>query len=348
MTLTDRQKQILDLLDGREDLSRFEIATLLSKEIPVSRITIIRDLNTLVDRKLVSVSGKGKATAYSLLEKNPVLQKIAIETYFDKPANQRDARIRFNDDVYASLSNLFSEKEKVEIDRTRTLYAENVNNLQPAIYRRELERFVIEFSWKSSQIEGNTYDLLETETLIKQKIEARGRTKAEAIMILNHKDAFDAVLKHSKTFKNLSLSDLTQLHGIMVQGLNVPSGIRSQAVRITGTQYVPFSNEHELTDQLRAIITLINKTPYPPAKALLSLCMIAYLQPFADGNKRTSRMLSNAILVAHGYYPLSFRDVDVNEFVKATILFYEQNNLYHLKRLFLEQIQFSTENYFKQ
>ena len=58
-------------------------------------------------------------------------------------------------------------------------------------------------------------------------------------------------------------------------------------------------------------------------------------------------MLSNALLLAHGYYPLSYRDVDVSDIMKATVLFYEQNNLYHLKRMFLEQIQFSADNYFK-
>ena len=76
------------------------------------------------------------------------------------------------------------------------------------------------------------------------------------------------------------------------------------------------------------------------------VAVIAYLQPFTDGNKRTSRMISNAILLSNGYYPLSYRSVDEVEYKKALILFYEQNNLYHLKRIFLEQQGFGIENYF--
>ena len=74
--------------------------------------------------------------------------------------------------------------------------------------------------------------------------------------------------------------------------------------------------------------------------------MISYLQPFVDGNKRTARMVSNAILLANGYYPLSYRSVDEVEFKKALILFYEQNNLFHLKRIFLDQLQFAIQQYF--
>jgi len=74
--------------------------------------------------------------------------------------------------------------------------------------------------------------------------------------------------------------------------------------------------------------------------------MISYLQPFTDGNKRTARMASNAILIANNYYPLSYRSIDEVEFKKALILFYEQNNLYHLKRLFLEQYRFAMQTYF--
>jgi len=76
--------------------------------------------------------------------------------------------------------------------------------------------------------------------------------------------------------------------------------------------------------------------------------MIAYLQPFVDGNKRTGRTLANAILIAHDLYPLSYRDLNEVEYVKATLLFYETNNIYHFKRIFINQFKFSVNNYFQQ
>ncbi|KKS83703.1 MAG: Filamentation induced by cAMP protein Fic, partial [Candidatus Gottesmanbacteria bacterium GW2011_GWA1_43_11] len=221
-----------------------------------------------------------------------------------------------------------------------------VKNLDKTIYKRELERFIVEFSWKSAQIEGNTYDLLETETLLTQNIEAQGHTKQEAIMLINHKKAFDIILEHKKSFLNLSFADITQLHGTLVKGL-ATSGIRKQVVQITGTSYVPPSVPADLENYLRKAIKLVNNTVFPAQKAFIASFMIAYIQPFTDGNKRTARMLANAILLDHDYFPLSYRNVDINEYKKAIIVFYETNNLYHLKKIFNGQLDFALANYFK-
>ena len=115
---------------------------------------------------------------------------------------------------------------------------------------------------------------------------------------------------------------------------------------ITGTKYLPLDNKWQIEEALNELIVQTKKNKSVPEKSLIFLAVIAYLQPFTDGNKRTSRMISNAILLANGYYPLSYRSVDEVEYKKALILFYEQNNLYHLKRIFLEQQRFAIENYF--
>ena len=164
-------------------------------------------------------------------------------------------------------------------------------------------------------------------------------------MLVNHKKAFDTILENKSRFLKLDFSDITQLHGVLTRGL-ATSGIRKQEVRIAGTSYIPPTGSVDLESHLRKTIKLINDTNFPPQKAFIASFMIAYIQPFADGNKRTSRMLSNAILLAHDYFPLSYRSVDVNEYKKAIIVFYEQNNLYHLKKIFLEQQQFAVNNYF--
>lgn len=215
------------------------------------------------------------------------------------------------------------------------------------MYKRELERFLIDLAWKSSQIEGNTYDLIETETLLKEKIRARGHSEEEARMILNHKSAFEFMCARQTAFrKPLTSALIFQLHGQLTEGLGIPSGLRDQQVRITGTRYIPPSGKTKIISLFHDVITAINSAHYPPDKALIAMSLIAYLQPFADGNKRTSRMLSNAILMAYEYYPLSYRNVDVTEYRKAIILLYEQNNLYHLKRICMEQLRFSRDHYF--
>lgn len=344
--LNSRQRQILKLLKEKGHLSRLEVSRLLVFPKTSSKITLIRDLKQLVKSGFVTASGKGRATRYGLVKINPLLEYIDMDHYFETDPDRREIKSDFNHHVYSRLSNLYSQQEIDLWEKSSRAFKLAGENLDPSIYQRELERFVIELSWKSSQIEGNTYSLIETETLIKQNLRARGHPEEEAIMILNHKDAFETILDKRPAFKKLDFSDVVQLHNVLTKGL-VTSGIRSQQVRITGTSYRPLSDKHELENTLRQLIKHVNGIKYPPEKALILAAMIAYLQPFADGNKRTSRMLSNAVLIAYDYLPLSYRNVDVNEYRSAMIIFYETNNLYNFKRIFISQLEFAMKNYFQ-
>jgi len=345
ISLNNRQKTILDLLKEKGDLSRLELTQLVSQAKTYSKITLIRDINSLLNVGLISSTGKGRATKYHLPHTHPLLSYFDIEPYFDKDPDVRGGKKGFENEIFFKLDKLFTKKEKIMWVHNSKEYKRRIANLDKSIYKRGLERFIVEFSWKSAQIEGNTYDILETETLLTQNIEAKGHTKEEAVMLVNHKKAFDAILENKSRFLKLDFSDITQLHGVLTRGL-ATSGIRKQEVRIAGTSYIPPTGSVDLESHLRKTIKLINDTNFPPQKAFIASFMIAYIQPFADGNKRTSRMLSNAILLAHDYFPLSYRSVDVNEYKKAIIVFYEQNNLYHLKKIFLEQQQFAVNNYF--
>lgn len=345
--LNNRQRKILNVLKEKGGISRATLASQISPDASISRITFIRDLNGLADLNLIKVSGKGKNTVYGLIETNPLLTYLDLDNYFKTEAETRVINKTFNINIFPHLKDLYSQDEIVLWERSKKAFKEDKEKLDPSIYRRELERFIIELSWKSSQIEGNTYTLIETETLIKQNIKATGRSDEEAVMILNHKKAFEVILNKKDSFKVLDLSDIVQLHQVLTDGL-VTSGIRSQKVRISGTRYEPLSDKYQIESALGQLIELVNKTEYPPEKALIISIMIAYIQPFADGNKRTSRMLSNALLLAHDYFPLSYRSIDVNEYRNAMIVFYEINNLYNFKRLYMKQLQFAIDTYFQQ
>ncbi|MDP1760403.1 MAG: Fic family protein [Candidatus Woesebacteria bacterium] len=342
--LNDRQKQILSILKQKSNIARQELAEKISVKKGLSRITIIRDLNDLINNKLVKVEGKGKNTRYGLFETNSLLTYLDLDGYFIE--EDRIIKKRFDVSVFDRLNDLYSPDEIKLWEKSKKVFKEAQEKLDPSIYKRELERFVIELSWKSSQIEGNTYSLIETETLIKQNIKASGHSDEEAVMILNHKKAFEVILEKKDSFQQLDFTDIVKLHQVLTNGL-ITSGIRSQKVRISGTQYEPLSDKHKIEKILRQLIGHVNKTEYPPEKALILAIMIAYIQPFADGNKRTSRMLSNAVLMAYDYFPLSYRNIDVNEYRNAMIVFYETNNLYHFKRLYLKQLLYVIENYFR-
>lgn len=343
--LSSRQEDILKLLKEKGRLSRLDISRLVAPKKEASRITVIRDLNELVKLGFVSAHGKGRATRYGLVQINPLLEYLDMDHYFQADPDEREIRSGFNRNIYDNLSNLYSKQEIGLWEEGSKKFKDARERLDPSIYKRELERFVIELSWKSSQIEGNTYSLIETETLIKQNVKAYGHPEEEAVMILNHKDAFEMILDKKDTFRKLDFFDVVQLHNVLTKGI-VTSGIRSQKVRITGTAYEPLSDKHDLENVLKQLVRHINATRYPPEKALILAVMIAYLQPFADGNKRTARMLSNAVLIAYDYFPLSYRNVDVNEYRSAMIIFYETNNLFNFKRIFMNQLKFAVGNYF--
>jgi prophage maintenance system killer protein len=344
--VNNRQIKLLEYLAVNPPSSREQLTKSLVDE-KISRITIIRDLNHLIKLDWIKQVGGGKYLKYSLKENKALLAPVNIDDYFSKTTDLRNVRHKsFNFDLIGNLKELLSKDELDIFEQGKRKLTAKLETVDKTIIKRELERFTIEFSWKSSQIEGNTYSLLETEELIKNKKEAKGHDRSEAIMILNHKSAFDTVLAKRGSFKNISLLDIRSVHSELTKGLEIQQNIREFGVGITGTKYVPLDNRWQIENALEKIINQVKKIDRAAEKALILVAMISYLQPFADGNKRTARMISNAILLANGYYPLSYRSVDGVEFKKALILFYEQNNIFHLKRIFLEQQRFAIDNYF--
>lgn len=341
-----RQKKILEILSSGDRLARNDIMEDLSKEEEVSRPTLIRDLNELLEHGLIETEGAARATVYFAPSVATLLNYIDIEGYFKKESFERTAQKSFNAEVFSKLCFLFDAEDKVLWEKGVKEFDKRSKELEPAIYKRELERFIIEFSWKSSQIEGNTYDLIESETLLKHHIEAKGHSREEALMIINHKKAFESILEHKEQFSKITISGITQLHGVLTRDMNIGSGFRNHPVGISGSAYEPLKYQGEIAGAMDKLVEVLNSTEYCPEKAFIASCMIGYIQPFEDGNKRTSRMLANAILLANGYFPLSYRSVDISEYRRAMIVFYEQNNLYHLKRVFVEQQKFAMDNYF--
>lgn len=241
---------------------------------------------------------------------------------------------------------LFTEEEKKQLASLQTQFTKNLEGITPTEYRKEMERLGIDLSWKSSQIEGNTYSLLETEKLLKEKQTASGKTKEEAVMLLNHKDALDFILADPEYLQEISIRRIEELHTLLVKELDVDKGIRKRRVGVTGTNYRPLDNEHQIREALEDTCRLINGKENVFEKDLLALVLLSYIQAFADGNKRTARITSNAILIANRYCPISFRTVDSVDYKKAMLIFYEQNNIAAFKKIFIDQFAFAVQTYF--
>jgi len=342
-----RQNEIISFMKESVEISMSGILSFLSVE--VDRKTLQRDLKELEKQLLISKKGAGKNIVYSLSGVFNVLKEVDIKKYFDIPYLKREVKENFNYDILTILENdIFTLEEQ---ERLKNLQREFVKNFSKydsqTLINKEFERIMIEFSWKSSAIEGNTYSLLGTETLIKNNVVGHGKTKEETQMILNHKDAFNEAIQNKERFRKLHSSDIEYIHSVLTKKLGITKNIRNGAVGITGTKYKPLDNSHQIKELMQEMVDLINKKESFFEKSFLVSILIAYIQIFEDGNKRTSRMISNAILLAYNSIPLSYRIVDVEEYKQAVILFYEINNISYFKQIFIEQFEDAVNNYFK-
>ena len=297
----------------------------------------------------IVAEGKARATRYRLSPQAQLLMPLNLDTYFALEVDERQVQSSYNFELINGLlteTRLFSDKEQAHLDALQDEFRQHVNELTDNEYRKEMERLGIDLSWKSSQIEGNTYTLLETERLLRESKTAEGKSKEEAVMLLNHKDALSFILDNPDYLQELTVSHIEDIHQLLTKDLSIDKGLRRHRVGITGTNYHPLDNEFQIREAMRDACKLINSKYNIFEKALLTLLLLSYIQPFLDGNKRTARITSNAILIANGYCPLSFRSIDSIDYKKAMLIFYEQNNLYAFKQIFIEQFEFAVKEYF--
>ena len=344
LKLTDRQKNILGIIREIGKAKNQDISKVLKD---VSRVTVVRDLGFLLKNNLIIKKGKGRSVYYEEKTKYKFLEYLDLEDYFQQEADQREVGFKsFNFEIFNSIKDIFQEQELKELNILNSEYQSRIQSLSSGVLKKELERLTIELSWKSSRIEGNTYSLIDTEILIKENKEAEGHKKEEAIMILNHKKALDYILSKKSDFKRLTLGKIESIHRLIVDELDVSTGIRNMPVGIIGTQYKPLDNEYQIKEAIEKMIKTINNMESVFSKAFFAITVLSYIQPFEDGNKRTARLLGNALLLAYNICPLSFRSVNESDYKKSLVVFFEQNNLRSFKDLFIEQFKFSVGNYF--
>ena len=297
----------------------------------------------------IVAEGKARATRYRLSPQAQLLMPLNLDTYFALEVDERQVHSSYNFELINGLlaeTRLFSDKELAHLDALQEEFRQHISELTDNEYRKEMERLGIDLSWKSSQIEGNTYTLLETERLLRESKTAEGKTKEEAVMLLNHKDALSFILDNPDYLQELTVSHIEDIHQLLTKDLSIDKGLRRHRVGITGTNYHPLDNEFQIREAMRDACKLINSKYNIFEKALLTLLLLSYIQPFLDGNKRTARITSNAILIANDYCPLSFRSIDSIDYKKAMLIFYEQNSLYAFKQIFMEQFEFAVKEYF--
>ena len=343
----NRTPEIIDFIMSHPKCTSLEILEGLNLDMSVA--TLRRKLQSLVAADLINAIGELKSRKYEISNGFEIIRPIDMNKYFEKEIDDRVIQDKFNsgliNDTLPNIS-IFTNTELDHLKKLQETFTSNLSKLTRSEYKKELERLAIDLSWKSSQIEGNTYSLLETERLLKDKETAAGKTKDEATMLLNHKDALDFIIGNPTYINPLTVSCIEDIHSILVNDLDISRNIRSRRVGISGTNYKPLDNAFQIKEALVSMCSLINTKKNVFEKALLSLVLISYIQPFSDGNKRTARIISNAILMNHHFCPISFRTIDSIEYKKAMLVFYEQTNINPFKNVFIGQFEFAVDTYF--
>jgi Fic family protein len=343
----DKKSKILEFVREHPLLSSKEIYEGVTAEIGYS--TVKRMLSQLISENLIISSGKGKARKYTVSSTYELFYPIDIKQYFEKEIDERVIKESFNLTLISEVLSkvkLFTDEELHNLTLLQKQFEANISDLTKSEFLKELERLAIDLSWKSSQFEGNTYSLLETERLLKEKETAEGKSKDEAVMLLNHKEAIDFIIENKDNYKLISIAGIEDIHSLLVKDLGIDRNIRKRRVGISGTNYKPLDNEHQIREALRDMCDLVNNRDCIFEKAFLTLALLSYIQAFGDGNKRTARIISNALLIANGYCPISFRTIDSVEYKKALVIFYERNNMNAFKNIFINQFEFAVRTYF--
>lgn len=211
-----------------------------------------------------------------------------------------------------------------------------------------LNRLLIDLSWASSQLEGNTYSRLDTERLIEFGQAAEGKGALETQMILNHKQAIEYLVL-DPAHAQLTPDTVIALHAFLSDGLMADPAavgrIRRRAVEIGGSVYLPVALPQRVEELFGIVVQMAAEIQDPFEQAFFLMVHLPYLQPFEDVNKRVSRLAANIPFIRHNLCPLSFIDVPQQAYVDAMIGIYELNRVELLRDVFVWAYERSCQQY---
>src|SRR5208337_1695563 len=211
-----------------------------------------------------------------------------------------------------------------------------------------LNRLLIDLSWNSSRLEGNTYSLLDTKRLIELGEEAEGRAHLEAQMILNHKDAIEFLVSAADEI-GFNRYTILNLHGILAQNLlpdEAAAGrLRRIAVGIESSAFHPLEVPQLIEECFNQVLATAQAIHDPFEQSFFAMVHLPYLQPFDDVNKRVSRLAANIPFIKANLTPLSFTSVPRSAYTDAILGVYELNQVDLLKDVYIWAYERSAERY---
>ena len=343
------------------------LAELLSQRPDIARRTAQRLIAKLVESGKLKALGQGRARRYFSADTPP--DKVTSTTkadvfpsfipfsadsqdilrYINQPLQARKPvgyQLEFLEAYRPNKTWYLSEPLRRQLHKMgRTT---DVNAPAGTFSRAILNRLLIDLSWASSHLEGNTYSRLDTRELIEHGKAARGKAAIETQMILNHRTAIELLVANidSAEFNRYTLMNL---HSALAENL-LPNPadegrIRRHAVDIGKSVYRPLSAPQQIEDALTSLLSKATEIRDPFEQSFFMMVHLPYLQPFADVNKRTSRLAANLPLFRANLCPLTFLDVPEQAYSCATLGVYEMARVELLRDLYIWAYERSTQEY---
>lgn len=356
---------ILSILsDETESISIAAIETKLDHKI--DRRTLQRRLRELIIQKKVTASGTGRATRYTLAgtyiytepdnmvsEPTESLQLSAdarkLQWLISQPSQKREPTGYRREFLENYKPNISSYLTKQEMKWLSTLGATAQMQAPAGTYAKQiLQRLLIDLSWNSSRLEGNTYSLLDTQRLLDNGIPANTKSASEAQMILNHKDAIEFIVNNPVDV-GFNRYSILSLHALLSNNLlpdPAASGrLRIHGVGIAGSVYTPPATPQLIEELFDSMLQKADQIKDPFEQAFFIMVQLPYFQPFDDVNKRVSRLAANIPLNKHNLSPLSFVEVPEKNYIDGLLSIYELNRIELLKEVFLWAYERSAKQY---
>lgn len=308
-----------------------------------SETTVWRALKRLVDANRIEVTGKGPATSYSLAG------SAVVRAYLKTPYNRRRPTSYSKEflDLYVPGKMFYLDASNRQ--RLHEAGTPIVAPLAAGTYaRRILEKLLVDLAWASSRMEGNTYNILDTERLIRFGEEATGKDRKEALMILNHKEAIQYMVDNLESI-SISRTDICNVHALLADGLLIDPAmvgrLRQMPAGIAFSSYRPLDDQFQIEEEFDILVSKASAITDPFEQSFFLLVHIPYLQAFDDINKRTSRIVSNIPLLKADLAPMSFFTMNDGDYVDGLIGIYELNNVALLREAYIDAYIESAENY---
>jgi hypothetical protein len=336
-----------------EGISIEELSNLLI--VPIPKRTLQYRLSNLVKTGLVKIEGSGRSCKYVVKEKTLFAtaepgQKVSIiplseegenvKKFICEPIHLRQHVSYRREFLESYVPNKTFYLTQPILEKLMQLGSSGNDKDRPAgTYARKIyQRLLVDLSWNSSRLEGNTYSFLETERLIAAGEEAPGKDHTEAQMILNHKDAIEFIVEMAEEI-DINRYTILNIHGLLANNLLLDpkacGRVRTVPVKIGKSVYHPIEVPQLIEEYFQLIIQKAKDIKNPFEQSFFLMVQLPYLQPFLDVNKRVSRLAGNIPFIRKNLSPLSFVDVPESDYIQGLLAIYERNRIELFRDVFV-------------